>query len=258
MTKTLNYLATALSVAGFAAAAAPAIAQDEPSPWSGVYAGALLGGAWGEGSITRTVSAGNGAVVIPPTDITLINASSVHTTNHAGFTGGGELGYNYASGSLLLGAETDFTAVDTNQTTTSTLTSPLLISPPVVYTLGEKAQTDWMWTIRGRVGYIAGPWLLYGTGGFALSEIKVKLNLSDNRTPQDVIANSNSSTRAGWVAGGGIGYALTQNWSVKTEFLYADFGGITTTAASSTGYVSLNTHSAVHPILIRLGIDYRF
>ncbi|HEY1448879.1 MAG TPA: outer membrane beta-barrel protein, partial [Caulobacteraceae bacterium] len=113
-------------------------------------------------------------------------------------------------------------------------------------------------TVRPRIGYVAGPWLVYGTGGFALSEIKVSLNLSDNRVPQDVIDSRNSSTRAGWVAGGGIGYAITQNWSMKTEFLYADFGGITTTATSATGYVSLNSHADVHPILVRLGVDYRF
>jgi outer membrane immunogenic protein len=253
MTRTLNYIATAFSIASFAAAAAPAMAQDEPSPWSGVYAGALLGGAWGEGSITRTVSGGG----IPPTDLNLINATSVHTKNDAGFSGGGEIGYNFTSSNWLFGAETDFTAVDTNQTTTSTVTSGLNINPPIVYALDERAQTDWMWTIRGRAGYVAGPWLVYGTAGFALSEIKVSLNFSDNLVPPDVIDNRNSSTRAGWVAGGGIGYALTQNWSVKTEFLYADFGGITTTATSSTG-VSLNSHADVHPILVRLGIDYRF
>jgi outer membrane immunogenic protein len=259
MTKALNRLAAAVTIAGFAAAAAPAFAQDDqPSPWSGIYGGVLLGGAWGEGSITRSVSGGNGSVVIPPTDVTLINATSVHTTNHAGFTGGGELGYNYKAGSLLLGAETDFTAVDTDQTTTSTVQSPLLITPPLVYTLDEKAQTDWMWTIRGRIGYVAGPLLLYGTAGFALSEIKVKLNFADNLTPPNVIASDNSSTRAGWVVGGGVGYALSQNWSVKTEFLYADFGGITTGATSANGYVTLNTHSDIHPILVRLGIDYRF
>jgi outer membrane immunogenic protein len=258
MSKTLNRLVATFSIAGFAATAAPALAQDEPSPWSGIYAGALLGGAWGEGSITRSVSGGDGSVVIPPTDVTLINATSVHTTNHAGFSGGGEVGYNYTSGPLLLGAETDFTAVDTNQTTTSTLTSPLLISPPTVYTLDEKAQTDWMWTIRGRIGYVAGPWLIYGTAGFALSEIKVKLDFSDNLTPPNAIASDHSSTRAGWVAGGGFGYAITHNWSVKTELLYAQFGGVTTNATNSTGYVTLTSHANVNPILVRLGVDYRF
>src|SRR5262249_5746930 len=35
-----------------------------------------------------------------------------------------------------------------------------------------------------------------------------------------------SNTRVGWTAGGGIEYAVTNNWSVRTEYRYSDFGHI--------------------------------
>ena len=36
-----------------------------------------------------------------------------------------------------------------------------------------------------------------------------------------------SKTRAGWTVGGGIEYAVTNNWSVRAEYRYSDFGHYT-------------------------------
>jgi opacity protein-like surface antigen len=34
-------------------------------------------------------------------------------------------------------------------------------------------------------------------------------------------------TRAGWTVGGGLEYAVTNNWSVRAEYRYSDFGRYT-------------------------------
>jgi outer membrane autotransporter protein len=35
-----------------------------------------------------------------------------------------------------------------------------------------------------------------------------------------------SSTRTGWTVGGGIDYAVTNNWSIFAEYRYTNFGSI--------------------------------
>ena len=36
-----------------------------------------------------------------------------------------------------------------------------------------------------------------------------------------------SKTRVGWTVGGGLEYAVTNNWSVRAEYRYSDFGRYT-------------------------------
>lgn len=246
--------ATALSITALGLAA-PAFAQDDADLWSGFYVGANAGGAWGDSSLTRRVTTGTGAIVIPPTELNLLNAAGDNRSNKNGFTGGIEGGYNYVTSNWLLGLETDFVALDSNVRTTSNFRSTI---SPVNYSLSGRARTSWMWSVRPRVGYVSGPWLIYATGGLAMTEVKVNMDLADSRTPQNVVRDRDSSTRTGWIAGAGAGYAVNENWSVKGEWLYADFGNISTTAVSPNGFFGLTTRAGVKSNIVRLGADYRF
>ena len=256
MTLRLMHLAAAASSLVALAAAFPSAAQD--SPWSGFYVGGTLGANWSDSDIDHSVASGGGAVVIPPTDIALINATGGSGSNRTGFTGGIEGGVNFEMGSLLLGLETDFVALETNQRVTNTFQSALPITSPASYSLNQRAKTNWMWSLRPRLGYVAGPWLFYGTGGIATSDIKVKLEFSDNRSPPNAIASDKSKSKTGWIAGLGAGYALSPNWSLKGEWLYADFGSIRTTVTSPGGFVSLTSRAKVSSNIARIGVDYRF
>ena len=40
-------------------------------------------------------------------------------------------------------------------------------------------------------------------------------------------STSASTTRVGWTAGGGLEYAVTNNWSIRAEYRYTDFGAST-------------------------------
>ncbi len=62
---------------------------------------------------------------------------------------------------------------------------------------------DSLESIRGRVGIAFDRFLVYGTGGAGFQDF------SD----------------LGWVAGGGLEYAVTDNWSVGVEYLHYDFDG---------------------------------
>jgi outer membrane protein OmpA-like peptidoglycan-associated protein len=244
-------------------AAAPAAAQQ--SPWTGWYLGLNAGGSWGDNNLKGQVTGGGGAVTIPPIDLALINANTTHSdSNKTGFTGGIEGGYNFASSNnWLFGIETEWVALSVNSRNSGTFTSlvaqPIIPPPPLAtYTINQRADTDWMVDIRPRLGFTSGQWLFYGTAGIAFADVKSRLEYSDTRVPPLAVSSEKSSTKTGWIAGLGAGYAFDQNWSIKGEWLYADFGSTRASLTDSNGFVTLTSEAKVRTNILRLGIDYRF
>ncbi len=87
--------------------------------------------------------------------------------------------------------------------------------------------------------------MVYVTGGLAIARIFNQVN-----------ANSATTDKTGWTLGGGFEGALTQRWTWKTEYLYANFGNTPTGCLPlcSPDIVSLPTH--VH--IVRVGVNYHF
>lgn len=233
---------------------APALAQDDGTYWNGFYLGGVVGGAWGNTRARATIHAGNGAVVIPPSDAALLSTTQAHENTEAGFTGGVEGGYNYMIGPWLFGLEADWTSLDLKNTSDRSLVSTL--NPAMRFTLNQHIKTDWMVSVRPRIGYTMGPWLVYATTGLAFSELKYSAEFFDNRAATDAITASASSTKTGWTAGLGGGYALTPQWSLKGEWLYADFGHVG--SAQVGQFVSVTPRDSVKTNMFRVGADYRF
>jgi outer membrane immunogenic protein len=59
--------------------------------------------------------------------------------------------------------------------------------------------------------------------------------------------------RTGWTVGAGIEYALDNNWHLKAEYLYADYGNKTVSYDQGKGIRSNITTNTV-----RVGLSYRF
>lgn len=74
-------------------------------------------------------------------------------------------------------------------------------------------------------------------------------------------SNQQSSTEGGWIAGGGVEYAIDSRWSLKGEYLYYDLADTTMTTFSVTGgpqepagkYSFSNDGQ-----IVRVGLNYRF
>jgi outer membrane immunogenic protein len=246
------------------AAAASAYAQDDRPLWSGWYAGVNAGANWGNSSHHLLAAPNGGAVFIPPSDIAAIQQIGAGGGNPAGFAGGVEAGYNYRSGSILLGLETDggFNNLEQKRfgTFQSAVVQPIFPPPaPAQVTIGQKTTTDWMWTLRPRVGYVTGPWLFYATGGMALADVKLTTSYSDTFMPTPHSGSASTTpTKVGWTAGAGIGYALTPRWSIKGEWLYVDLGRVSQSFPLQNGYAVINSSTQARTNVIRLGVDYRF
>ncbi len=68
------------------------------------------------------------------------------------------------------------------------------------------------------------------------------------------------TTKAGWALGAGAEVRLGGNWTGKIEYLYLDFGKVSTTASLPTNSTPLgmNFNSRVTDQIVRVGVNYKF
>jgi outer membrane immunogenic protein len=232
------------------ASAAPAIAADLPLPaaplprapvvyvpaiptftWTGFYLG--FNGGYGFGQTKWTTPSGT---------------VGGFSTNGPLF--GGTIGGNYQIGQFVIGAEGDIDWQNLRGGQTSGLCAPAIIG-------GCATASNWLATIRGRAGFAADRVLFYVTGGGAFTNIK----------PSTGVLSYGGGTEPGWTAGAGIEYAMTDNWTVKFEYLYASFSKATCSAVNcSAGNAALvGGFPGVAPAsvgltenIVRTGVNYKF
>ncbi len=178
-----------------------------------------------------------------------------------GFIGGGQTGYNYQIDSFVLGLELDVDGA------TGLGSSNVLLGPNVGFdpiTTGSEQRLDWLGTLRGRIGWTPIERLLiYGTGGLAFGKSTASFSVVAPAGLPPLADFVSSSVSVGWAAGGGIEYALPDNWSnwsVKVEYLYYDLGNTSTTAAyvyapESSTLTGQIRHSGN---IVRAGLNYKF
>jgi outer membrane immunogenic protein len=193
--------------------------------WTGFYIGAQVGGAWSDNSWDN---------------VTLTGEAVSHSKSSV--VGGGHIGYNWQFNQFVLGVEGEFNGTDLNATSVS------ILNPAVTY--GTKI--DWYGTVVGRLGWAFDNVLIYGTGGVAFADIKTSgVNAA-------IDSFSNSDTRTGWTAGGGIAYQITPNWIAGVDYKHIEFdsfnrSGVTALAAP---YTQTGIDSKIDQVTAR--ISYKF
>ena len=169
--------------------------------------------------------------------------------------------YIGANGGYAWGKSDVSTTVNSVGNYSRSITTQYISAPGTFFTINQSIKTDWLFTARPRIGWASNNWLLYVTGGLAVTEIKYNNTFTD--TFGGAFENGSiSKTKAGWVVGGGVEYGLTRNWSVKAEYLYMDFGNVSSTGAMSAfgglSFASLNHSADLKANVVRAGINYRF
>ena len=185
-----------LSLDGAAAADIPLKAPriQQVHDWTGLYFGAHAG--FGRGH--------SNAVLSDP---------SIATTNNSfgGPIGGLQIGYNVQLPSrIVLGFEADVSFpnyIDGNSVISTLATAKSYVVE----------QMDFSGSARGRLGYAAGPWLFYATGGLAFTGERYFNSPSIGNDEKKL------AMRLGWAAGGGVEYAFAPHWSLRLEYLYSQF-----------------------------------
>jgi outer membrane immunogenic protein len=227
--------------------------------WAGFYVGGTAGGAWGR--FDPTTSAINPpGLEFAPSSIAAFNAAGLQSINPAGFTGGIEAGYNWQPGNVLLGVEGDLESFHLRGNANS---GPLVYPccAPSIFTVTSSASTNWLATVRGRLGYVVGDWLFFATGGAAFTTLHGTFGFSENFYVISETA-SVAAAKTGYTVGGGVEAKLWSQWSAKVEYLHLNFGTVTTGGLAGVGVLVFPlplTHSMdLKADLVRLGLNYHF
>ena len=230
--------------------AAPVVAPVYiPSPsfsWSGAYLGATAGYANGYHSFDDLAGA-------------FLGYPGLSNDQSKGFAGGGTLGFNWQTGSLVYGLETDLSWLS-NKTTYVDPNGAINPFYP-----SKTNRLDDLGTVRGRFGLAVDRTLLYLTAGLAYGDVANTVVYNSLKLPTSNTPYFNvDSTRIGWVVGSGLEYAMAPNWTVKGEAIYAQLDSTTaiwvspppgsaTFPANAVYNVRFNTSVAV----VRVGLNYK-
>lgn len=118
-----------------------------------------------------------------------------------GFVIGGQIGYLWQADWVVFGVEGDGSFVDLEDT------------------VFDDDDDEWdvdgsyLASFRGRLGMAFDRFMIYGTGGIGFTNVDI-----------DLAGDGDDVDFMGWVAGGGIEYAITDNVSFGVEYLHYDFG----------------------------------
>jgi outer membrane immunogenic protein len=183
--------------------------------WTGFYVGGNVGYGWADATLNGVGRSGS----------------------LQGVVGGGQIGYNWQTGQFVFGVEGDFQGSDQDRKDT--------VGVRGFGAVGIHQHIPWFATLRGRVGYAPGPWLIYVTGGAAWVDYEV------TATARGVTASVENSKTA-WTVGGGVEWMFLPRWSTKVEYLYIDTGD----THVNVGNVALGARA--HDNIVRVGFNYHF
>lgn len=213
--------------------------------WTGWYAGLNAGAVFGDESVSWSAAPGfSGFNAAGAADIIASSPANVRST---GFTGGGQIGYNFQVQSLVVGPEADlqYTGINGSRSFLSTA-----FQDP--YT--QAVQSNWLSTIRGRAGVANQSWLFYGTAGLAVGQT----NFTDNFVGLHgigPISSSVSGTHAGWAAGAGAEVMIERVWSIKLEYLHVDLGSQSDVAQSQINLATITHSHSFTEDIVRIGVN---
>lgn len=110
-----------------------------------------------------------------------------------------------------------------------------------------------MGSLTGRLGYAAGPTLLYVKGGYAYQDTTYGVR----SVAGPAAFTLDGGKKNGYTIGGGLEYLVSPNWSTKLEYQYYSFGSTHLRSVTPAGVVrSRSFDNDVHTI--KIGFNYRF
>jgi outer membrane immunogenic protein len=277
----LRYLLPTLALAGLAGAASAADLPSRSVPpafvaapvftWTGFYVGANAGYVFnGETRFDRTVGS------LPNNNAALVAGLRpfANSVKDEGFSVGGQIGYNYQIGNVVLGVETDlaYTDLDRVETLSNTTTLGPLVTPgapPTTRVNQYRGSLDFLGTVRARIGYAFDRFMIYGTGGLAYGQVdnRVTFFIPGGLTP--FFDGRQDDVKTGYAFGGGIEYAMpTSSFlnvfsasavTLKLEYLHYELSSDRFEVPGVNGGPGSYTVRARNDgDLVRVGLNYKF
>jgi outer membrane immunogenic protein len=161
-----------------------------------------------------------------------------------GFVGGGQIGYNWQIGNVVIGAEGTLSRTNLDDDFRS------VVNPAAVT---YSTDINWIGTVAGRLGFASGPALVYVKAGWATANVE----LSGRQT---AIADSFSldDRRNGWVVGGGFEYLFARNLSFGVEYNFIDLGSASYAGSTRLGlpFTIRDVDTEIHTVTARLNFKF--
>lgn len=169
------------------------------------------------------------------------------TATHTGALVGGELGYNYQAGSLVLGLEADLSFANAKSRAEGWDR----------YSYAASKQ-KWNGSIRARAGVAVGNVMPFVTGGLAVARTRYEANYDSSNAACDVSGVSSdwvcdTRTQTGFVVGAGVEGKASDRVSVKLEYLHTKMPSHTAYLYDDYPIQFSNSSDAV-----RLGMNFHF
>jgi outer membrane immunogenic protein len=261
------------TLVGGAASAADLPLKAPPMPvavynWTGCYVG--VNGGWKGGRFrNESVDAPAGVGIVPGTPGVPFAADRINLAGLDADSGavGGQIGCRWETAShWVFGVEGDADWTNLHGTVTNRANGP-----GATFVIGDTFDNRVRWesSVRGIIGRSFDKWLVYATGGLAVTDISMASNYIatiSNRIPFPASGQSDSQTLYGFTIGAGAAYAFAPNWDVGAEYRYSEYNGgnfnlgpiaafctlTVCTNVSTTGHKDLTTNE----VLVKL--NYRF
>jgi len=218
-----------------------------PAPvatWTGFYAGAQLGYAWGSD---------RGEIKVPGFPFTFTNEGQ----DASGAVGGVHAGYNFQTGLAVFGAEADIELASLEARDRRTGSDRF-----AGFATSSDIKASFQGSLRARLGFaMLDRLMLYGTAGLAFANIEnthtVALPAGNIfGTPAGLSTAKFDETRWGWTLGAGVEYALMSNWTARFEYRYTNFSAYRNALAMLGPGSFTEQDPDFHTV--RVGVSYRF
>lgn len=247
----------------------PAFVSASPM-WQGPYIGAYLGGGFGSNQVSTNVGGvTNTSYFLTPANISSVNNAGTISNNPNAVIGGIQFGHDWVWEKFVYGALFDYGFMPFNSSQTVSKNYP---DNSGQYSLYTSMSTNWLFTLRGRLGYqtvLYWPALFYATGGMAITQLKITNNFNDNSSFAGAGGSHLSENEIGWAGGVGFELATFEHASLAFEYLYVHVPSVTTTSTitNTQGGFGIpiqslsnpfSTSGQFHANLLKLELSYRF
>lgn len=234
------------------------------TPWAGPYVGVHGGYAWDRNTTTRI----RGSAAANVANVNSAARPATFIQDKDGYVAGGQLGWNLQKGMIVGGVEADYSATDFSQRLGRAGTTGAFSQ--------ISARYNYFATARGRLGVVLNDVLVYGTGGYATTQVRDR---ADFRLPngQPGFRAAHQYEPDGYVVGGGVEYALPANITtllgggflnvskvtLRGEYLHYDFNpkrvnvsSVGSGAAGTGGAYSARFSNQAD--IVRTGLNFKF
>jgi outer membrane immunogenic protein len=180
-----------------------------------------------------------------------------------GFIGGVQVGYNWQAEQWVFGLETDFQgSAERDSVAFANIFACDSDISGGTCSLNQtrNAKILWFGTVRGRIGWLFTPTLLfYGTGGLAYGKVSAGGTISDPDNTGATLSFAASKVTVGYAVGAGIeGTILDSHWTWRIEYLYLNLGSLSGSGTDPITSGAFNSDAKFTDNIARVGLNYRF